>query len=186
MLLNVTQDHLDRHGSFEAYREAKLRVFARQRPQDVAVAPAGVETPGEAERGELRRAPGADLELRDGAIAWRGERVMDAAEVRLRGAHNLENAMAAAAAALARGIDAGAVREALSSFAGVPHRLEEVARRDGVLFVNDSKATNPDSARVGIEAFDGGRPRDPRRLAQGRRLHRAARAARRARRGPPT
>jgi UDP-N-acetylmuramoylalanine--D-glutamate ligase len=64
--------------------------------------------------------------------------------------------MAAAAVALARGIEPGAVREALSTFAGVAHRLEEVARRDGVTFVNDSKATNPDSARVGIEAFSGG------------------------------
>jgi UDP-N-acetylmuramoylalanine--D-glutamate ligase len=64
--------------------------------------------------------------------------------------------MAAAAAALSRGLDAEAVAEALRTFAGVPHRLEEVATREGVLYVNDSKATNVESARVGIEAFEGG------------------------------
>ena len=81
---------------------------------------------------------------------------MPASDVRLRGAHNLENAMAAAAAALASGIPAEAVRETLSSFTGVPHRLEEVATVDGVLYVNDSKATNVSSAARGIEAFEGG------------------------------
>jgi len=89
-------------------------------------------------------------------LFWAEEPLMRADEVRLRGAHNLANAMAAAAVCLARGVDAGAVRAALRTFAGVAHRLEEVAERDGVLYVNDSKATNVASARVGIEAFDGG------------------------------
>jgi UDP-N-acetylmuramoylalanine--D-glutamate ligase len=81
---------------------------------------------------------------------------MPAPEIRLRGGHNLQNAMAAAAAALSRGVPEDPVCHALRTFAGVPHRLEEVAERDGVLFVNDSKATNVASAVVGIEAFDGG------------------------------
>jgi UDP-N-acetylmuramoylalanine--D-glutamate ligase len=89
-------------------------------------------------------------------VLFRGEPLLPAAEVRLRGAHNLENAMAAAAAALATGLDRDAVVDALASFAGVSHRLEEVATRDGVLYVNDSKATNVASALVGIEAFEGG------------------------------
>ena len=77
-------------------------------------------------------------------------------ELRLRGAHNVQNAMAAAAVCLARGLDPDAVREGLSTFAGVAHRLEEVARRDGVLYVNDSKATNVASTLVALDAFPKG------------------------------
>jgi UDP-N-acetylmuramoylalanine--D-glutamate ligase len=80
-----------------------------------------------------------------------GPRVL--AELRLRGAHNARNALAAAAVCLARGVDADAVRAGLRSFAGVAHRLEEVARREGVLYVNDSKATNVASTLVALAAF---------------------------------
>jgi len=80
----------------------------------------------------------------------------DLGEVRLRGDHNRQNARAAALAADAMGVPRSAIRSALSSFAGVPHRLEEVTEREGVLYVNDSKATNVASAVKGIEAFDGG------------------------------
>jgi len=100
--------------------------------------------------------PDAELAERDGELWWRGVVLMPASEVRLRGSHNLDNAMAACAAALSRGVPLEAVCDALRSFAGVRHRLEEVAERDGVLFVNDSKATNVASALVGIEAFPGG------------------------------
>jgi len=155
VLLNLTEDHLDRHGSFEAYRRAKLSVFERQRREHLAVLPAGVDPPGRASVVRFG-APGADLEAGQGVLRWRGEELMPVREVRLRGAHNLENAMAAAAAALATGVPAGAVREALAGFAGVPHRLEEVGTVDGVLYVNDSKATNVSSAVRGIEAFEGG------------------------------
>jgi UDP-N-acetylmuramoylalanine--D-glutamate ligase len=153
LLLNLEEDHLDRHGTMAAYRAAKLRVFANQRPGDVAVLPAGFDAEVAAERVTFG---GGDLEQREGALWWRGERLLGAGEIRLRGAHNLENAMGAAATALACGWPADAVRATLASFAGVPHRLEEVAERDGVLYVNDSKATNVASARVGIEAFPGG------------------------------
>jgi UDP-N-acetylmuramoylalanine--D-glutamate ligase len=98
----------------------------------------------------------ADLELVGGTLIWHGEPVMAAADVRLRGAHNLENAMAAAAVTLARGIEPDAVRSALAAFGGVEHRLEEVARVDGVLYVDDSKATNVASAAVGIRSFPEG------------------------------
>jgi UDP-N-acetylmuramoylalanine--D-glutamate ligase len=155
LLLNLADDHLDRHGTFEEYRLAKLRVFMNQGPEDVAVLPAGFgPVHGAAERVEF--GAGGRLEHHDGRLWWDGEPLIAAAEVRLRGAHNLENAMGAAAAALARGVSRDAVVRALSTFAGVPHRLEEVAERDGVLYVNDSKATNVASARVGIEAFSGG------------------------------
>ena len=154
LLLNLEEDHLDRHGTFEAYRDAKLRVFANQRPEHAAVLPAGFELDTTAQR--VTFGAGGDLDHRDGALWWRGEHLIDTPEIRLRGAHNLENAMGASAAALARGWPADGVRTALRTFAGVPHRLEEVAERDGVLYVNDSKATNVASARVGIAAFPAG------------------------------
>ncbi|MEX2196883.1 MAG: UDP-N-acetylmuramoyl-L-alanine--D-glutamate ligase [Thermoleophilaceae bacterium] len=153
VLLNVEEDHLDRHGTLEDYTEAKLLAFARQEAGDVAVVPPGIDPPGEARV----VVTGSELALDgDGVLSWEGEPLMAADEVRLRGRHNLENAMAAAGAALARGIPREAVREALATFAGVAHRLEEVGEVRGVLYVNDSKATNVASARVGIEAFDGG------------------------------
>jgi UDP-N-acetylmuramoylalanine--D-glutamate ligase len=112
-------------------------VFANQGPDDLAVVPEGFpEVPGAARRVEFgREEPG---------------------QVRLRGAHNLENASAAAAAARAVGVPDAAVADALATFAGVPHRLEELGTVKGVLYVNDSKATNVASAVRGIEAFAGG------------------------------
>jgi UDP-N-acetylmuramoylalanine--D-glutamate ligase len=168
LLLNLTEDHLDRHGTIEAYREAKLRIFARQTAAEIAVAPAGFAAPGAGRRVTFG-GPDADLALRaapapgpagasDAAarvLTWRGGPVVAADEIRLRGEHNLENAMGAAAAALASGLPAAAVATALREFAGVRHRLEEVISRDGILYVNDSKATNVDSARHGIASFDG-------------------------------
>jgi UDP-N-acetylmuramoylalanine--D-glutamate ligase len=91
---------------------------------------------------------------RDGTLFWRGDAVIRADEIRLRGPHNRENAMAAAAVCLARGIDREAVADALRTFAGVPHRLEEIATVNGVTYVNDSKATNVASADVGIRSFE--------------------------------
>jgi UDP-N-acetylmuramoylalanine--D-glutamate ligase len=129
LLLNLEPDHLDRHGSFERYREAKLRIFENQGPGDVALRP---------------------------PFSWPEELGMGPEEIRLRGAHNVDNATAAAVAALATGVPAEAVEAALREFPGVPHRLEDVAEIGGVLFVNDSKATNVASAVRGIEAFDGG------------------------------
>jgi UDP-N-acetylmuramoylalanine--D-glutamate ligase len=156
VLLNLAEDHLDRHRTVDAYRAAKLQAFARQPPGSLAVAPLALvgELGGAAER--VTFGPGGDVELREGRLYWRGTPFMDAGEVRLRGAHNLENAMAAAAVCLARGVSAAAVRAALASFAGVAHRLEEVATLRGVIYVNDSKATNVASAVVGIESFAGG------------------------------
>ena len=155
VLLNVTEDHLDRHASVEAYREAKLRIFASQGEGDLAVVPAGFGAiPGKARVVAFGEDDDATLALRDGALWWSGERVIGADEIRLRGAHNLENALAASGAALARGIGSEVVAAALREFPGVAHRMEDVAEVAGVLYVNDSKATNLDSALHAIEAFD--------------------------------
>jgi UDP-N-acetylmuramoylalanine--D-glutamate ligase len=152
VLLNVEEDHLDRHGTFAAYREAKLRAFAHQGHDDLAVAPPDLVglLPGAAQRVVV----GEDIAERDGALAWRGERLLGLDELALRGPHNAQNAMAAAAVCLARGVDPDAVRAGLRTFPGVPHRLEEVAREDGVLYVNDSKATNVASTLVALRSFD--------------------------------
>lgn len=157
LLLNLTADHIDRHGSFVAYREAKLNAFRRQGPGAVAVVPAelGVELPGSARRLTFGAAPGPDVayDAADGMIRWQGEPLIAAEEIRLPGPHNRDNAMAAAAVTLARGIDPEAVREGLRTFGGVPHRLEPVAEAGGVAWVNDSKATNVDSTLVALRTY---------------------------------
>jgi UDP-N-acetylmuramoylalanine--D-glutamate ligase len=155
VLLNASPDHLDRHGSFDAYLAAKLQVFARQGNDDVAVAPVGlgVEDLGGCAR-RVCFGAGGELDDRAGHLWWDGEPLIAHEEIRLRGAHNRANAAAAAAIALARGVDPGAVRAAVRAFAGVEHRLEEVATIDGVLYVNDSKATNVDSTLVALDAFE--------------------------------
>ncbi len=128
VLLNLEPDHLDRHGSYEAYRAAKLRIFERAR---VRVVPRGLGLPG---------------------IAFSADDPLPA-EPRIRGAHNRENAAAATAAARAVGIPDRAIAEALATFPGVPHRLELVAEVGGVRFVNDSKATNVAAARRALAAY---------------------------------
>jgi len=136
VLLNLGEDHVDRHGTLEAYTAAKLRIFARQARDDVAVVPEGLALETRAERVTF----GPDDPLPD-------------ADVLLPGAHNRLNAMAAAAAALSVGVEEDAVRDALATFAGVAHRLEVVSERDGVTWVNDSKATNVASTLVALAAF---------------------------------
>ena len=137
ILLNLEPDHLDRHGSFERYRDAKLRIFENQTPDDVAVVPRGFgPVPGSGRRVEFA----ADDDL--------------PAEPLIPGAHNRENAAAATAAARALGVDDEAIAAALLTFPGVPHRLELVAEIDGVRWVNDSKATNTAAARRALTAYD--------------------------------
>jgi UDP-N-acetylmuramoylalanine--D-glutamate ligase len=136
VLLNIAPDHLDRHGTVEAYREAKLRLFENQTPEDVAVVPRGFPpVPGRARRVEFR----ADDEL--------------PAEPLIPGAHNRENAAAATAAARAAEIGDEAIADGLRTFPGVPHRLELVREVAGVRFVNDSKATNPDAAERALASY---------------------------------
>src|SRR3712207_4766649 len=130
-----------------------MEVFARQTADDTAVFPDGMAVPGEGRKVRFSGAPTADLRLRDDALWWHDERVIGVAEIRLRGPHNVQNAMVAAAVALSLGADP---RGGLRTFAGVPHRLEEVAAIDGVLYVNDSKATNVESTVVALRSFASG------------------------------
>ena len=168
VFLNLAPDHLDRHGTLERYLEAKLRIFANQGNDDFAVYNGqtpelrGRDLGGCARRvrfcpGESQAAdPDCELSMRDGVIFAADEPLLRADELQLLGAHNVENAMAAAAAALASGLPRDAVAEGLRTFQGVRHRLERVGERNRVLYVNDSKATNVASALAGINAFDGG------------------------------
>jgi UDP-N-acetylmuramoylalanine--D-glutamate ligase len=157
VLLNLESDHLDRHGTVEAYHAAKLRIFANQGNDDVAVAPEGLgieDLGGCARRVCFGDSRFNEVALQNHTIWWTAQPLIRTDELALRGPHNVRNAMAAAAAALARGLDPDAVREGLKTFAGVPHRLEEVARRDGVTYVNDSKATNVAAALVALRSFE--------------------------------
>jgi UDP-N-acetylmuramoylalanine--D-glutamate ligase len=161
VFLNLAPDHLDRHSDLESYLAAKLRIFANQGNDDVAVynaddpALAGTDLGGCGRRLSfcVGASPECEVSLAEGTIFYDGEPLLAVSELGLFGEHNVANAMAAATAALAMGIERGAVREGLRSFAGVPHRLELVAERGGVRFVNDSKATNVASATVGLRAF---------------------------------
>jgi UDP-N-acetylmuramoylalanine--D-glutamate ligase len=162
VFLNFAEDHLDRHTSSDQYLESKLRLFRNQDPDDAAVLNAAEpvlrvrDVGGSARRVWFGSGPECELRSKDGRLWWEGHAFVEVSEIKLRGGHNLDNTMAAAAASLARGIDAEAVRTALRKFGGVPHRLEEIAELDGVLYVNDSKATNVAAAVASLQAFDGG------------------------------
>jgi UDP-N-acetylmuramoylalanine--D-glutamate ligase len=164
VFLNLAPDHLDRHPDLDSYLAAKLRIFANQGNDDFAVynaddpALAGTDLGGCGRRVAFCHgaAPECEVALAEGTLFHGGEALLDVGELGLFGEHNVANAMGAATAALSMGLDREAVREGLRSFAGVPHRLEQVAEIGGVRYVNDSKATNVTSAVVGIGAFEGG------------------------------
>lgn len=155
-LLNLTPDHLDRHPTMGDYLAAKLRIFEGLGPQDLAVAPASIAIPG----GAQQRTVDLDGEHLT-SIAWGTPEVTHAslgritewAGVALRGTHNRENTLAAVALAAHAGAGREAIAEGLATFPGVAHRLEVVGVLDGVTYVNDSKATNPDAAMAALDAY---------------------------------
>jgi UDP-N-acetylmuramoylalanine--D-glutamate ligase len=162
--LNVTPDHLDRHGTLERYAEAKGRMFDKQSQDDHAVLNADdaiVSSYAQRTKAALTwfsraktLAPGVALNGDD--IIYDGVPLIATREIPLRGAHNVENTMAAAAAAALAGAPLQAIADAIRSFPGVEHRLEFVREREGVSYYNDSKATNVDAAEKAIDAFRGG------------------------------
>ena len=167
VLLNFSPDHLDRHGTLDDYLSAKLRIFVNQGTSDTAVidaddsAFAGLDLPGDATPapyGIEACAAGADcaVSCADGQIVDSDGPLLAASDLPLAGEHNLRNAMAVAAVALAAGIDRDAVARGLRGFRGIPNRLERVAAIGGVAYVNDSKATNVAAAAAALRSFDGG------------------------------
>jgi UDP-N-acetylmuramoylalanine--D-glutamate ligase len=170
VILNITPDHLDRHGSFENYIQAKERIFAAQDAQDCLVlnadnAPAVAAAARAASRVYLfsRKHPVAQgAWVEDGFIVFRSsedaavEKVMPLGGITLKGDHNVENVLAAVCAARLADATAEAVRLAIESFHAVEHRLEYVATINGVEFYNDSKATNVDATAKAIAAFKSG------------------------------
>ena len=177
-VLNLTPDHLDRHGGLDGYALAKGRLFATQQPADAAVANAGDDRAlalAGASRG-ARFTFGFGPAAPDAARSPDGEPGPSGAPISferagapresyllrnpaLRGRHNRENAMAAIVCARLAGASPHSVQAGLDGFPGLPHRLERVAMGRGVEWVNDSKATNVDSTKVGLLAFPAGRPR---------------------------
>jgi UDP-N-acetylmuramoylalanine--D-glutamate ligase len=166
VLLNLTPDHIDRHGSFEEYARAKQRLFKNMIDRDAAVLNA--DDPQVAQRGpahgqvfwfsrQKRLASGTFL-LGD-QILFRREGsesiLMRRSDIPLRGEHNLENVLAASTAAILAGAPTDAIEAGVRSFPGVEHRLEFVAEIGGVSFYNDSKATNVDATLKAIDAFPG-------------------------------
>jgi UDP-N-acetylmuramoylalanine--D-glutamate ligase len=166
VLLNLTPDHLDRHGTFEEYAHAKMRMFENQLERDIAVLNA--DDPEITKRmpakphifwfsRQKRVANGAFL--RDNEVIFRNEGsetvLARRDQIPLRGDHNVENVLAACAAAYLAGATPAAVATGVKSFRGVEHRLEFVAEISGVQFYNDSKATNVDAAVKAVQAFPG-------------------------------
>jgi UDP-N-acetylmuramoylalanine--D-glutamate ligase len=166
VLLNITPDHLDRHGSLEAYSRAKARIFEYQREEDAAVMNADdAVAPQYAPSGPAvfwfsrQKRVASGCFLRDDEIVFRRDGsetvLLRRRDVGLRGNHNVENVLAAVSAATLVGVEPPAIAAGVRTFAGVEHRIEFVASISGVEYFNDSKATNVDATIKAIDAFPG-------------------------------
>jgi UDP-N-acetylmuramoylalanine--D-glutamate ligase len=170
VILNITPDHLDRHGTFENYAAAKERIFARQTDEDALVlnadddvtARAAARAPSRVFWFSRKRIVRQGAFVHEGVITFRAseqgapEPVMKVEEIPLKGAHNVENVLAAVCAARLAGVDAATIRQGVMAFKAVEHRLEFVATINAVDYYNDSKATNVDATMKAIAAFPGG------------------------------
>jgi UDP-N-acetylmuramoylalanine--D-glutamate ligase len=164
-ILNITPDHLDRHGNFDTYAAMKARIFEFQTPQDAAVlnaADPACRKIAEGVRSRVAWFDRAESEkhgafLKRDQIVWNRaghqQAIMPVSEIPLKGAHNVENVLAAVAISMLTGCDAARVREAIRDFKAVEHRLEFVAEINGVQYFNDSKATNVDATIKALESF---------------------------------
>ena len=183
VFLNLAPDHLDRHHDLESYLAAKLRIFANQGNDDLAVYNAdepelaGVDLGGCARRVAFctGAAPDCEVAVAEGTIFYDGEPLLAVEELGLFGEHNVANAMAAAAAALSMGLDRDAVREGLRSFAGVPHRLEPVAEIEWRPLRQRLQGDQRRLRHGRPAGLRGRRARDPRRQREGRAVRAAAR-----------
>ena len=146
VLLNITPDHLDRYDGFAGYAASKARLFAMQTAGHVAVVGTGDEASANIAQGLAGRT--------DDLVTIAPDTVIDQRRwPALHGPHNAQNAQAAIAVTRALGIDEAAIEAGLASYASLPHRMQHVATRNGVAFVNDSKATNPESTAPALAAF---------------------------------
>ena len=171
LILNITPDHLDRHGSFEQYAAEKEKIFAQQDASDFLVLNADDKTTQMAAgrtKSQVFWFSGTRPQVKRGAfvhqnvivfVAQEGaamEPVVALAEIPLKGAHNVENVLAAVCAARLAGVSAESIRESVKSFQAVEHRLQFVAKVKGVEYYNDSKATNVDATMKAVASFAGG------------------------------
>jgi UDP-N-acetylmuramoylalanine--D-glutamate ligase len=162
LFLNLSPNHLDRYPSMKEYREAKLRIFENQKPQDWAVVPAGEELPAiKAKKITFSVAGGgadsqADLTFVNGnEILYHGKQLLDLRDTKLSGPHNAANLMAAFGAGIALGADTARMAAAISDYTPPAHRCEFIATRGGVRWINDSKATNLDAMEQAIRSVEG-------------------------------
>ena len=156
-LLNVRPDHLNWHASFDEYVRDKLRIFEGQRAQDLALVSSGDPVGRGAEDSlvaEVLVVGEGDTAVRDGSLILRGSRLVDVAELSFAGRHNYEDALFAAAFAERLGAGHAAIGEGLLAYELKPHRMQVVAERAGVTYVDDSKATNPAAVAAALESFD--------------------------------
>ncbi len=156
-LLNTRPDHLNWHTSFEEYVRDKLRVFEGQERGDLALVSAGDPVGREAASGlsaDVLVIGEGDTAVRDDRLFLRGCEIADEGELRFAGAHNLENALFAAATAEKLGVSVGDIRAGLLGYRLKPHRVEVVGERAGVLYVDDSKATNPAAVTAALASFE--------------------------------
>ena len=170
VILNITPDHLDRHGTFENYALAKERIFAAQDADDFVVlnadnaraAAAAVRSKAAVCWFSIEHAVRRGAWVENGQVVYRGaadgevETIMPLGKIPLKGEHNVENVLAAACAALLAGVGREAIAGAIEKFQAVEHRLEFVATINGVEYYNDSKATNVDATEKAVAAFPGG------------------------------
>lgn len=150
--LGFAPDHLDRYNSMEEYYAAKVRIFETQTPDDFAVINYRDKLPPiKAQKITFSAyVSGADFELRDGVIYFRGDRVLAMKDTNLRGAHNAENLMAALGVGYVRGLSFDQMVAPLIEYKPLPHRCELLRTVNGVEYVNDSKGTNPDSVEKAL------------------------------------
>jgi UDP-N-acetylmuramoylalanine--D-glutamate ligase len=152
--LGFAADHLDRYRSMEEYYAAKIRIFENQTAEDWAVINFRDKLPELKARKMTFSAyvPGADFELRNGVIHFRGEPVLAMADTQLRGSHNAENLMAALGVGVVRGLTFAQMTPRLREYKALPHRCEILRTVNGVEWVNDSKGTNPDSVEKALHS----------------------------------
>jgi UDP-N-acetylmuramoylalanine--D-glutamate ligase len=171
VLLNITPDHLDRYESFEAYAASKMRLFEMQSNSNLAVFTGEDQLGFEAYKNRWESPHGvtilvtsngvSDERLEEGLHEWTHQSRWSA----LQGPHNLQNALCAASVCWSLGLSLDDLKRGLETYPGLPHRMERIREKDRILFVNDSKATNPTATAPALAAFDkirwicGGRPK---------------------------